>query len=127
MYSPSFLNIPALKNRRCQLRKGSTDAEKRLWSKLRAKQLNRFKFYRQFSAGQYILDFYCPACRLAVELDGGQHAEEKKRSYDAKRTEYLNRQNIRVIRFWDNDALKNTESVLNIILENLTPPNLPLK
>jgi len=123
MYNPFILNKPALKSRRCQLRKGSTDAEKRLWSKLRAKQLNGFKFYRQSGAGPHILDFYCSTCRLAIELDGGQHAKEKEISYDAKRTEYLNRQNIRVIRFWDNDVLKNTESVLNIILENLTPPS----
>ena len=127
MYNPSILNRPVLKIRRRELREHSTDAEKKLWSKLRAKQLSRFKFYRQFSAGPYILDFYCPVCRLAVELDGGQHAEERGILYDEKRKEYLNRQNIRVIRFWDNDVLNNTDGVLIKISENLTPPNLPLK
>ena len=127
MYKPSIFNKPALKLRRRELRRNSTDAEKKLWLKLRAKQLNGFKFYRQFAAEHYILDFYCPSCRLAVELDGSQHVEEKQLICDEKRTRYLNRQNIQVIRFWDNDIFKNIDGVLREIEENLTPPALPLK
>lgn len=104
-YRPSAFNKPIFKSKRRDLRKNSTDAEKKIWSKLRAKQLNGFKFYRQYSAGTYILDFYCSACRLAVELDGSQHTEEKQKMYDEKRTKYLNEHNIRVVRFWDNDVL----------------------
>lgn len=126
MYNPTLLNKPKLKSRRIKLRKRSTDAERKLWSKLRARQLDGFKFYRQFSAGPYILDFYCPACRLAVELDGGQHTEEMKILYDEKRTEYLNKNNIRVMRFWDDDVLNNIEGVSIEISKNLTPPT-PLK
>jgi very-short-patch-repair endonuclease len=127
MRGPKFLNISSLKNRRMELRKNSTDAEKKLWSKLRKRQLAGFKFCRQFSIGRFILDFYCPKCRLGIELDGGQHAEEQKIVYDKRRTEYLNRNNIKMIRFWDNDVLKNIEGVLGRILEELTPPTLPLK
>ncbi len=127
MYNQNLLNKPKLKRRRSELRKRSTDAEKKLWSKLRARQLNSLKFYRQFSVGTYILDFYCSVCRLAIELDGGQHAEEERILYDENRAAYLNENNIRVIRFWDNDVLNNIEGVLIEILKNLTPPSLPLK
>ncbi len=111
MYSPSIFNKPLLKLHRRELRKNSTDAEKKLWSKLRVKQLNGFKFYRQFSAGPYILDFYCSSRRLAVELDGGQHAENRQMIYDKKRTDYLLKNKIHLVRFWDNDVLVNIDGV----------------
>jgi len=81
-----------------------------------------FKFFRQYSIGHYILDFFCPVLKLAIELDGGQHGQGAQVLYDKKRTEYLNKNNIEVIRFWDNDVLKNTEGVLLEIARNLTPP-----
>jgi very-short-patch-repair endonuclease len=119
-------NTPNLKIRRRNLRKSSTDAERKLWSKLRDKQLLNLKFFRQYSVGPYILDFYCPTKRLAIELDGSQHATTDKRFYDEKRSLYLKKFNLQVLRFWDNDVLKNTDGVLLKILEHLTPPNLPL-
>jgi|SRR3989338_4132835 len=115
-------NRSELKNRRRTLRKNFTDAERKLWSKLRSKQLLGFKFFRQYSIGHYILDFFCPVLKLAIELDGGQHGQGAQVLYDKKRTEYLNKNNIEVIRFWDNDVLKNTEGVLLEIARNLTPP-----
>ena len=109
------------KARRQNLRKTSTDAERKLWSRLRNKQLNGLKFFRQYGVGLYILDFYCPAIRLVVEVDGSQHADARK-NYDEKRTKYLKHFNITVLRFWDNDILKNTDGTIMKILEHITPP-----
>lgn len=89
--------------------------------------MDGFRFCRQFSAGPYILDFYCPKHRLALELDGSQHAERNHIIYDNRRTHYLSQNKIHVIRFWDNEIFENIEGVLAKILEYLTPPTLPLK
>jgi very-short-patch-repair endonuclease len=115
-------NAPALKQRRRELRLNQTEAEKALWKHLRNKQLYGVKFFRQFSVGPYILDFYCPQLRLAIELDGGQHTEEDAREYDAARSAYLQAQGIDVMRFWNHDVLNQTESVLRKIFEKVTPP-----
>ncbi|HEX7777068.1 MAG TPA: endonuclease domain-containing protein [Parvibaculum sp.] len=99
------------------LRANQTDAEKRLWSRLRNRALSGFKFKRQIPIGPYIVDFLCEEHRLVVELDGGQHDERAAK--DAMRTQYLEGQRYRVIRFWNNDALANTEGVLTMILDAL--------
>jgi very-short-patch-repair endonuclease len=99
-----------------RLRKIPTDAEIRLWSRLRRKQLKGFRFRRQHPMGGYVLDFFCPEANLVVEVDGGQHAESE---HDAVRTEWLEERGYRVIRFWNNDVLTNTEGVLLAILEAL--------
>ena len=116
-------NDPALKQRRRGLRLNQTEAEKTLWKHLRNRQLDGMKFFRQFSVGPYILDFYCPQLRLAIELDGGQHTEDDAREYDAARSAYLQAQGIDVMRFWNHDVLNQTESVLQKVLEKVTPPN----
>ena len=79
------------------------------------------RFFRQYSIGPYILDFYCPAVKLAVELDGGQHNESEKREYDEARSIYLKAQDIDVIRFWNHEVLLNVEDVLNKLTEIVTP------
>ena len=79
-----------LKVLRQKLRKNSTDAERALWRLIRKSQVENTKFIRQYSAGRYILDFYSPKLRLAVELDGGQHLNESGLAYDEKRTRFLN-------------------------------------
>jgi len=112
-------NNPNLKIIRKTLRKNQTEAEKLLWSKLRNKQINNLKFFRQYSIGRFILDFYCPQNRLAIEIDGGQHNEKEKQIYDQKRTEYLKRQGIKIIRFWNNEVADNIEGVFNKIKEEL--------
>jgi very-short-patch-repair endonuclease len=71
----------------------------------------RLKFFRQYSVGSYILDFYCPEQRLAIEVDGGQHADVYGQQHDTDRDEYLKDSNIRVIRFWNNDVLQKIEGV----------------
>lgn len=114
---PRLRNNVAVKIKRRSLRKNQTDAERKLWSILRNKQMDGLKFFRQYSVGSYILDFYCPKHKLAIELDGGQHGEEKQRARDELRTNYLKQQNIRVIRFWDNEVLTNLEGVIEKIKE----------
>ncbi len=114
-------NDPTVKETRRNLRSNQTDAEKLLWSHLRNKQFCGLKFYRQYSIGKYILDFYCSKLRLAIELDGGQHAEENIKRHDNTRSEYLKEQEIKVIRFWNNDVMKNIEGVLHEIKEIVTP------
>ena len=113
---PSLYNDPVFKNFRRDLRKNQTDAEKKLWSILRNKQVNGLKFFRQYSVGSYILDFFCPEKRLAIELDGGQHNEEINKEKDQQRTDYLAQQHIRVIRFWNNAILQNIDAVYEKIL-----------
>jgi very-short-patch-repair endonuclease len=100
-----------------RLRKEATEAEIRLWSRLRKKQLDGFRFRRQQPIGPYVVDFYCPEARLIIELDGGQHAERE--AEDAARTAWLEAQGYRVVRFWNNDTLSNTEGVLTMILTAL--------
>jgi len=85
-------NDPTLKQRRRELRRDQTDAEKALWTKVRNKQFFGMKFFRQYSIGSYILDFYCPTVKLAIELDGGQHNQNDNREYDSARSEYLKSQ-----------------------------------
>ena len=98
-----------------QLRRQATDAENLLWRLLRGRQIANAKFRRQHSFPPYILDFYCHELKLAVELDGGQHNEEVGRRRDARRDEYLAGHGIRVLRFWNNDVLRETEAVLEAI------------
>jgi very-short-patch-repair endonuclease len=95
-----------------ELRRDSTDAEKRLWRALRT-SLPQFKWRRQMPIGPYFADFACFAEMLVVELDGGQHA--KTAGYDAARTRFIQAQGYRVLRFWNNDALSNAAGVLEQI------------
>lgn len=100
-----------------ELRRNQTDAESTIWLALRNRGLAGYKFRRQHPIGPYIVDFYCADARLTIEVDGGQHAENK--AYDSRRTEYLERAGYRVIRFWNNEVLKNTEGVLETILSEI--------
>lgn len=114
-------NNPSLKKFRKKLRKNQTDTENFLWQRLRNKQLNGLKFFRQYSLGPYILDFYCPKKHLAIELDGGQHLERKE--YDDRRSDYLRENGIQVIRFWDHEVLQDIETIMEVIWEKLKGNN----
>ena len=92
------------------LRNESTDAERHLWYFLRRRQLGGHKFRRQNPLAGYIADFVCVLARLVVELDGGQHLDA--RAYDERRTEALQREGYRVLRFWNDDVLLRTEDVV---------------
>ena len=82
-------NHLSCKGCRRNLRNNQTDAEKLLWYYIRGRQLPGLRFLRQYSVGSYIIDFYCPKLRLAIELDGGQHAEDDHQKYDKKREQFL--------------------------------------
>ena len=99
------------------LRRNMTDAERLLWKHLRAHRFQHFKFRRQQPIGPFIVDFVCFELRLVIELDGGQHSEQEKE--DGSRTAFLNGEGFRVIRFWNDQVLKETESVLEAILSCL--------
>ncbi len=116
-----------------RLRGKMTDAEARLWRALRRDQLNGHHFRRQHPVGPFTLDFYCPSLRLAIELDGGQHAAQQKQA-DERRTRFLPEKNIAVVRYWNNDVFGNFQGVLADLVtviekrsRDVTPsPPLPL-
>ena len=97
------------------LRKHLTEAEQRLWQELKRRQLAGMKFRRQQLIGPFIVDFVCFERRVIVEVDGGQHAEQSQ--YDADRTRWLEAQGYRVLRFWNNEVLAQTDAVAQAILE----------
>ena len=98
-----------------ELRHAETETEKILWTFLRNRQLKGKKFRRQHAFADYILDFYCHECKLAIELDGHGHTKKVQQQYDAARTNLLNEYGIKVIRFWNNEVLQEQEKVLERI------------
>lgn len=114
-------NHPILKPRRRKLRRNQTEEEKFLWEQLRNRRLGQ-KFYRQFSIGPYILDFYCSELRLGVELDGRHHEEEECQVYDRERDEYLKDKGVKVLRIRNQEMKECGEQVLEKIRQRLTPP-----
>ncbi len=109
-------NLPHLKLYRNQLRNNLTPAEAKLWSLLKNSQLENRKFRRQHSVGNYILDFYCPSEKLAVELDGQGHFESPQIEYDIARDLYLKSVGITVLRFENKLVFEQTEFVLAAIV-----------
>jgi len=98
-----------------ELRKNPTKAEAILWARLRNKQLLGYKFRRQHPIEGFILDFYCPEARLAIEVDGADHLGDEAQEYDSYRTEVLQDLGIRVMRFWNSEVGKNPEKVIQLI------------
>ena len=131
--SPRFSRTPAMTTRARKLRRNLTNGERKLWNALRRCQLLGSNFRRQHPIGPYVLDFYCPAIRLAVERDGGQHTYESNRLRDDRRSRWLVENGRKVIRFWNNDVTRNLDGVLSEIARvaqgtsrrDLTP-SLPL-
>jgi len=120
-------NDPTLKQRRRELRRNQTDAEKAFWKRVRNRQFYGVRFFRQYSIGPYILDFYFPTVKTAIELDGGQHNQSENKEYDEARSGYLKTQGINVIRFWNHEVLIDMQSVLNKLHMKVTPPVLPFR
>ena len=98
------------------LRAGMTDAERRLWSRIRHEQLG-VKFRRQHPVGRYVLDFACLAPKLAIEIDGSQHLDQL--SYDERRSTWLASQGFIVLRVWANEVLSETDAVVLHIIDQL--------
>jgi len=105
------------------MRKAPTDAEARLWFFLRDRRLAGCKFRRQHAIGQFIVDFICVERGLVVELDGGQHGELFQKEADAERTAFLEARGLRVLRFWNDEVVRETEAVLGGIYDGLLGPS----
>jgi very-short-patch-repair endonuclease len=125
------MNMPRLHSHksmspiRSTLRQHMPAPEVILWSKLRKSQLNGFRFRRQHSIGRYIVDFYCPAKKLAIELDGDSHYTPDSIVYDKIRDEFIATCEIVTIRFTNEEIIKNLNGVLDVILDilkTLPPP-----
>jgi len=104
---------PKTKHQAIQLRKNSTPAERKLWSRIRDDQLG-VTFRRQHAVENYIPDFCCPKAKLIIELDGSQHLEQEE--YDEERTKNLESVGYKVIRFWNNDVMNNIDGVILAII-----------
>lgn len=102
------------------LRHSMTKEEVKLWNRLKNRQLLGLKFRRQVPIGDYIVDFFCVEKSLIIELDGGQHNEVENIEYDKIRTEYLNQEGYKVLRFWNNDVWNNFEEVIDSIILNVS-------
>ena len=115
----NLLMDPVTRSR--QLRKNATDAERKMWSILRQRQIADYKFRFQSPIGPYIVDFACPARKLIIEIVGGQH--QQRTEEDAIRASWLESQGYRVLRFWNNDVLANSSGVTETILDTLESGN----
>ncbi|WP_336152290.1 endonuclease domain-containing protein, partial [Acinetobacter sp. 99] len=110
------------------MRSNATEAEHLMWQLLRAKRFMNLKFRRQHVIAPYIVDFYCHELGLVIELDGSQHGAEDAIEYDAGRTKFLEALDLKVVRYWNHEILKNTERVLDDLwnkcwsLSNKTSP-----
>jgi very-short-patch-repair endonuclease len=112
--TPDYVKELAKQNRQSQ-----TLAEKLLWEKLRNNQLEGFKFYRQCPIGRYIADFFCGQVNLVIELDGGIHMEYKQAEYDKIRQSEIEGQNMKVLRFQNEQIIAHVDDVLEDIRKEL--------
>ena len=110
-----YANLPGLKSVRRDLRNHPTDAERALWQMLKGRQLEGRKFRRQHSIDRYVVDFFCPSERLAVELDGAVHDDPARREYDRDRQRELEVAGVLVLRFENETVLKTPDVVLAAI------------
>jgi len=108
-------NLPKLAGLRSALRKNMTPAEAAFWTIAKASQIDDRKFRRQHSVGPYILDFYCPSERLAVELDGDNHFNEESEQKDRERKQYLDYYGIKVVRFENRQVFQDPDGMIEII------------
>ncbi|MFZ5842588.1 MAG: endonuclease domain-containing protein [Pseudomonadota bacterium] len=109
---------PLQRNRARQLRKSMTDAERLLWRELRNPENFSAKFRRPCPIGPYVVDFVCLEQRLIIEVDGSQHQQS---DHDVQRTEWLEKNGFRVLRFWNNEVMQNRSAVCEVIWQSLGP------
>jgi len=115
----SQFNKKELKGLRQNLRNNMPPAERILWSKLKGKQLEKYKFRRQHSIEDFVLDFYCPQAGLAIELDGDSHYDTDKPEYDAERSRKIELHGIKIIRFTNTEVYDSLDGVVDQILKQL--------
>ena len=115
MNGTRIFNLNAFKEKRAVLRNNQTEPEKKLWKVLRSGQLG-VKFRRQHGVGRFIVDFYCPELSIVVELDGESHFSEDALRYDQERDRYLNQLGLAVIRFTNEDVMRNFEGVVEALV-----------
>jgi len=119
-------NWKSEKEKRRRLRNNMSQPEYVLWYYLKNKQLKGYKFRRQVSVGKYVVDFYCPKLKLAIELDGDSHYYPEAKAYDSERSNWIKMFGIKFLRFTNKDVIENKEAVIETIarhLPPLTPPN----
>jgi very-short-patch-repair endonuclease len=120
-----FNQLPQ-KQLRKNLRHNMPKAEIILWSKIKNKQINNCKFRRQYSIGNFIVDFYCPEYNMVIEIDGDSHyTDEAAKQYDRNRQKYIEKLGLKVLRFTNLDIYHNLFEVLNIISKSTRPPLAP--
>jgi very-short-patch-repair endonuclease len=102
-----------------ELRHSTTDAEQKLWTLLRNRQLKGKKFRRQHAIANYVVDFYCNESKLAIELDGKFHTEPETKEYDKSRTALMNEIGITVLRFWNEEVIRDSEKMIRKISDHL--------
>jgi very-short-patch-repair endonuclease len=112
-------NITSGKQKRQTLRNETPPAEQRLWARLRGRQMLGFKFRRQYSVDHYVIDFYCPRLKLAIEVDGDSHFQDAAEDYDAQRQQYIEALGIRFLRFTNREVYERLNDVLEVILRTL--------
>ncbi len=117
MAMTEIFNRTAMKERRRTLRRNMTSAEIHVWTRLRKKQIDGHRFRRQFSVGSYVVDFYCPELRLAIEIDGASHDNPTAQEYDRNREEQLCQLGLTILRFRNSEVEKHMSDVLGKILE----------
>jgi very-short-patch-repair endonuclease len=124
-----YFNKASEKEKRRSLRNNMPKAELAIWSKLRGKQMLGYKFRRQYSVDRYVLDFYCPELKLAIEIDGDSHFQVGAVADDKHRQAFIESFGISFLRFTNEDALKNLDGVLETIrqrvLETAAQDDLP--
>jgi very-short-patch-repair endonuclease len=114
---------PKIFGRAKQLHREMTPAEAKLWAHLRAHRTGDVHFRNQHAIGNYIVDFCAPRKKLIIELDGSQHLDQKE--YDDERSNFLKSKGFRILRFWNNDVMKNIDSVLTVIWNILKEQSEP--
>jgi very-short-patch-repair endonuclease len=115
----TIFNKSSMKKRRQVLRRNMPKAEIILWSRIRRKQIDGYRFRRQYSVGSYILDFYCPELKLAIEIDGDSHFHHSAEEYDKYREEEIQQLGVQFIRFQNTEVYKNLNGVLQTIYEKI--------
>ena len=113
-----YYNPHNLKNAK-EMRSNMTPAETKMWRILRGKRFQDLKYKRQVLIGNYIVDFLCEDKKIIIEIDGGQHNEELNIQSDKNRTRYLENNGYKVLRFWNNEVMKNIDGVMEVIFREV--------